>query len=491
MPEPTEVLDTLKAVASSIDGIKTDLATQKGEIASLKVEAEKRAKADNAPIRSDDAGNPIGAPMVIKGELGGDSRPLYIVNVIKAMLLKDWGMAKEEKAMSDRLIQAGYLPHSMGGVMLPMAPELMPDEHKSLREECQKRIRLHTDPGELAYRLRQMPQVAKAFGLVEKDLKLGDDTLGGFLVPTTQSDRVIDLLRNRVVMQRAGAQEIPLPPNGNITWPKLASDPTFSWGTPDRSSAESPTDIIFDVLRLRAKQLFGSMAIPNDLIRYSSPSVELIARMALASAGAVAEDSAWLHGAGTDLEPKGLLNYPFSTAETPTRGKLTLHVAGTVAADGNTMTADDIATILALYEESNDPDQPTGWIMRPRMWAAITNRRSKVWDGSAASAVGPYDFPVSRGAMGNSPEKRLQDVPVFTTLQSKNNRAKGSATNLVTIILGNFNRWMIARSGALELAASEHVRFLQDQTVLKAILRSDAGPAYESSFVVTDTLLQS
>jgi HK97 family phage major capsid protein len=489
MPENEKVIETLQAVAGSLEGIKATLATQGGEIATLKAEVEKRAKADNAPIRVDDAGHPIiGTPAVIKN-IGGDSRPLYVTNVIKAMLMKDWGMAKEEKAMSDRLVAAGYSPHSLGGVMLPMAPELMPDDCAPLREECHKRMHIGVDPGELAHTLRRFPQVAKAFGMVEKDLKLGDDTLGGFLVPTTQADRIIDLLRNRVVMQRAGAQEIPLPPSGNTTWPKLASDPTFAWGDADRTGNITPSDVKFDVLRLRAKQLIGSMAIPNDLIRYSSPSVELIARTALAAAAAVAEDLAGLHGAGTDQEPKGLLNYPLSTAETPTRGKVTLHVAGTTGGSGDTLTSDDIATILALYEESNDPDQPTGWIMRPRMWAAITNRRSKVWDGSAASAVGPYDFPVSRGALGNAPQKRLQDVDVFTTLQAKNNRVK-SATNLVYILFGNFNRWVIARSGAMELAASEHVRFLQDQTVLKAILRSDCGPTHEESFILTDVLLQ-
>lgn len=490
MPENDKVIETLQAVASGMEGIKADLAAQKGEITALKVDTEKRAKADAAPVRVDDAGNPIiGAPAVIKN-VGGDSRPLYVTNVIKAMLMRDWNMAKEEKAMSDRLVAAGYSPNSLGGIMVPLAPELMPDDCAPLREECQKRMHLGADPGELAHRLRQFPQVAKAFGIVEKDLKLGDDTLGGFLVPTTQSDRIIDLLRNRVVMQRAGAQEIPLPPSGNMTWPKLASDPAFAWGDADRTSDITPTDIKFDVLRLRAKQLIGSMAIPNDLIRYSSPSVELIARTALAAAAAIAEDSAWLHGAGTDLEPKGLVNYGFSAAETPTRGKVTLHVAGTVGGSGNTLNADDIATMLALYEEGNDPDQPTGWIMRPRMWAAITNRRAAVYDGSTTSQLGPYMFPVSRGAMGQSPEKRLQDVSVFTTLQAKNNRVK-SATNLVYIVLGNFNRWAIARSGAMELAASEHVRFLQDQTVLKAILRSDGGPTHEESFVIVDTLLQS
>jgi len=143
---------------------------------------------------------------------------------------------------------------------------------------------------------------------------------------------------------------------------------------------------------------------------------------------------------------------------------------------------------MALYEESNDPTMATAWIMRPRMWSSIKNRRADAV--SANDQKGPFLFPISRGDMGRAPERRLDDVTVLTTLQAQRDRVK-SATNLVYIIVGNFNRWVIARSGALELAASEHVRFLQDQTVLKAILRGDAGPTHEQSFVICDTLLQS
>ena len=487
--ENGKIIQTLDSLSQAVEGLRGEVTGMKDTVTTLKADVDKRLAGGGDPVRTDDQGRPItGPPAIIKGESGNDSRPLYITNVIKALRTESWEYAKAEKDISDRLIAAGYHRAELGGTMFPLAPELIPDDHAALRDECQKRLSLGTDPGELARVLKRYPALAKSLFGVEKDLKLGDDTLGGFLVPVTQADRVIDLLRNRVVMQRAGAMEIPLPPSGNTTWPKLASDPTFSWGDPDRASAVNPSNITFDVLRLRGKQLIGAMAIPNDLIRYSSPSVELIARTALSAAAAVAEDLAWLEGAGTDLEPKGLTNYEFSTAETPTRGRVTLHVAGTVGASGNTFEPEDVATMIGLYEESNDPDQATAWIMRPLMWAAVQNRRADAV--SANDKKGPYMFPVSRGDMGRAPEKRLQDIPVLTTLQAKRDRVK-VATNLVYLIVGNFRRWIIARSGALELAASEHVRFLQDQTVLKAILRADGGLQHESSFVLTDTLVQS
>jgi HK97 family phage major capsid protein len=490
-----ELIDAMETLTKTVQGIRTDFDAFKGtvDVANASHTTALKAVSDDVEKRlpalhRDDSGQPIGAPAIIKGEFGKSSRPLMLINVVKAYLTKDWSFAKEEHDISERLSKSGYSAATIGGVLFPIAPELMPDDLTELREEVSKRMALTSiDAGELAYLCKRFPAVAKLYN-VQKDLALGNDTLGGYLVPTTQSDRIIDLFRNRSIFMRAGATEIPLPPGGNTTWPKLNLDPTFTWGSPDRTGDIATSDLGFDVLRLRAKECAGAIAIPNTLIRYSSPAVEMIARTALADAGAVAEDLAFLEGAGSDVEPKGLTNYGFSTAETSTRGKVTLHVANTTGASGDTFDPEDVATMMALYEESNDPDQPTAWVMRPRMWSSIKNRRADAV--SAGDKKGPFMFPISRGDMGRAPEKRLDDVSVVTSLQAKADRVK-SATNLTYIILGNFRRWTIARSGAMELAASEHVRFLQDQTVIKAIFRVDAGPTSESSFVLTDTLLQS
>lgn len=476
----------LEKVVTAIESLGGAVSAVKGGVEALGTRMDSVEKGLK-PIFADDNGQPVGAPAIVKSL--GQSKPLYLMNVIKAIQQKDWGLAPEERNISDRLEKAGYAKSNQGGVMFPLAPELIPDDAADLREEVSKRMSLSIDHGELAYLCKKFPQVARMFDVIQKDLAIGTDTLGGYLVPSVQSDRVIDLLRNREVFMRAGAREVPLPPSGATPWPKLSTDPTFTWGDPDRSTNISTSNLGFDMLRLRAKQLVGAIAIPNALIRFSAPSVELVARNALAVAAAIAEDLAWLEGAGSELEPKGITNYGFSAADVPTRGKVSLHVAATVAANGNTFEPEDIALMLARYEEGKDPDQPTAWVMRPSLWAAIQNRRADAV--SANDKKGPFMFPVSRGDFGRAPEKRLQDIPVLTTLQAQADRVKGSGTTLQYILLGNFSRWMIGRSGALELAASEHVRFLQDQTVLKAILYADAGPEHEESFVVTDTLLNS
>lgn len=476
-----ELVALLEKQQTTLDTIQKSVAATQEEVAGVKKDVDVRLGQVESEIKKfgadyiDDAGNRVGkAPWFRKGAAAKPSDPLMITNVIRAMSQKDWSLAKEEKQVDEELRKAGYAPRTIGGFMFPLAPEHIPDEYRPLRESIEKRMSIESvDFGEMAWLLKRNPIIAKAFDLLEKDLKLGDDTLGGFLVPIVQGDRVIDLLRNRVVVQRMGATEIALPPSGNLTWPKASADPSFSWGDPDRTTDISVTDANFGVMRFQAKQLTGAVAIPNDLIRYSTPSVEVVVRMMMASRAAVVEDAAYLTGAGTTFEPKGILNYETS-AIAGTTGFVTLHTPATAPL----FDADDVALMVAKHEESNDPDMPSAWLMRPLMWAQIINKRADAV--VAGDGKGPYLFPVTRGAAGSGPEKRLLDIPVFTSKQ-----LPLATSTTAKIILANWKRAIIARSGAFEMAASEHVRFLRDQTVIKAILRSDFGLEYEESFVTT------
>lgn len=448
------------------------------------------------------------APGILaSGTRGQSSRPLKVSNIFKATFAAGSShnpavfreYANEEFEISQRLKSLGYPVESFGGWLIPLGHELLIDsldesgpkqaEFAALRQEVKERMAVSFDPGELGWLVKRNRDLAEGLGVERKDLALADDTLGGYLVPTTQAGRVVDLLRNRSVLMNAGAQEFALPPSGNLTLPRLTSDPSFAYTDPDTTSDMATSNLGTGVVRMQAKSLRGAVTIPNDLIRYSSPSVELLVRSALASKAAIAEDFAFLEGPGSSIAPKGLLSYPLSTAETPAINKITLHVASTVGANGDTFEPEDIAKILALYFMGNDPDAPTGWIMRPLMWSAIQNRRADA--AAAGDKKGPFMFPLDRGTNRSEIPQSLGGVRVYPTMQASNNRLKGSGNNLVYIIFGNFRRMLIGRSGVIELAVSEHVKFLQDKTIIRAIIRSDMGLEHEESFVLTDTLLES
>jgi HK97 family phage major capsid protein len=488
-----------------------------GELASKVGDMTKRVEAvDKEAVRFDGkgrrfmfGGEAVGkAPGVVREGGLGDSKPLMVSNILRGVMVgaghNDAAvarMAPEEVAMSDRLRKLGFQTDFLGSILYPLGPELFMDpvnekgeiigDFSALRKELRERldIRAGIDPGEIAWLARKHSSIAKAMGLTSKDLAVGNDTLGGFLIPDSQAMTIIDLLRPRLTVMRAGATEIALPPTGNIAYPRLISDPSFAYADPDTTTDASTSNIGTGVIRMQAKSLRGFVTIPNDLLRYSSPSVELVVLQALANRIAVAEDNQFLEGIGSSLAPKGLLNYGLSTAETPTVNKLTLHVAGTVGANGDTFTPEDVMKIIGLYFMGNDPDMPTGWIMRPLMWAAIANRRADAI--SAADGKGPFMFWTSRGSAGAAVPEVLGGYPVFSSVNASNNRVKGSGTNLVYILFGNFARLVIGRVGALELAVSEHVKFLQDKIIIRAVERHDTGVQHEESFVLTDTMLES
>lgn len=526
---PVELKDIKEAMKDAVDeGIKplvTRLdaleADGKGTAAGLKALDEKIMTAATSAdklaketVRFDATGKrwawPDGAegtkaPAFLR-HAGGDSKPLMLSNIWRAALVSGGNaaamgdLAPEELKLSDRLRAAGYQANNLSSFLFPLAEELLMEpvdakgnklaDFSDLRKEVAERLHLRADPSEVAWLVKQHGDWAQRdLGFSRKDLQLGDDTLGGILVPSVQSDRVIDLLRGRLSVMRAGATEVPLPPAGNIAYPRLTSDPSFVWTDPDTTTDASTTNIGTGVVRLQAKSLRGFVTIPNDLLRYSSPAVEMVVRNALAARAAVAEDSAYLEAVGSSLQPKGVLNYPQSAAETPAVNKVTLHVAGTVGANGDTLTAEDVAKIRALYYMGNDPDPATAWIMRPLLWSAIRNRRADAI--TAGDAKGPFLFSTNRTLQEAVSVDVLDGIPVVQTVQASNNRIKGSGTTLVYILFGNFRRLIIGRVGTIELAVSEHIKFLQDKSVIRAVLRADTGLEQEASFVFTDTMLES
>jgi HK97 family phage major capsid protein len=481
------VVDAVKPLAEA--AAKIDPLSERIDAIAAKVEAQDkqivRYDADGKVFRW--PGGETKAPAFISGR-DGDSRPLFVTNVIRALRGVDGGpqYAREELAVSDKLRAAGYPTLYDGGILMPFWPEAIPEEHRGLREEIAKRLGLGVvDPGEVGWLAKRYGSIAEAFRLTAKDLQLGDDTLGAALVPISQANRVIDLLRNRSVIALAGATEVPLPPSGNVTYPRLTADPTFTWTDPDTTTDAATSNVSTGVVRLIAKSLRGFVTIPNDLIRYSTPSVEMVVRAALAAKAAVAEDSAFLEGAGSSLQPKGIINYPLSVNNTPAVGKLTLHNATTAGANGDTLEPEDVRLIQAFYEAGNDPDPATAWIMRPLVWAGLTNARADAV--TAGDKKGPFLF-LSEADLRAPGGQTLQGVQTLRTMQASHNRDKGSSTDLDYILYGNFRRVIIGRSGALELAASEHVKFLQDKTILRAVLRTDMGLEHEESFVFTDDL---
>ena len=420
-------------------------------------------------------------PWVTSGPVGQDSAG-YSVLKAAAYALGYVGpeQAKEEihthHQLRDLYAGYGFAPHhGAQSFLVPLASAHLPafePQGRRLQLELRQKMTAQAerfDPDEADWIARRTrPRVfTKALGTTV-------DTAGGTLVPLPMLGELIDLQRNLECFAAAGSQEIALPPNGRVQFPKLTGGSTAYWLGEGNSITESqPTTGNLD---LQAKKLGVLVRMNNELLRFASPSAEGLVRFDMARAAALKADQAMLEGTG-GTQIKGLTTY----------SGLGTHTAGVTGANGDTFQPTDVAAMEAKLPDA--VDAPTAWVMRKSLFAALMNRRSDAV--SASDGKGGFLFRDNR-SVGTGRPTELYGTPVVRSSQVSGTRTKGSGNTLTYILLGYFPDWIVARLGVMEFLASGHgdTALANDQTVLRGIQHIDAGPRNPASFVLCDQLLQ-
>jgi len=272
---------------------------------------------------------------------------------------------------------------------------------------------------------------------VSKALSEGTDTAGGYIVPAEYSRNIIDLLYAQAVMRKAGASVYPMK-RDTLEIPKLTTGATTYWSTSEGGSLTEDTTEAFGQVKLVAKKLYCLVAFSNELVADSDPAVESVVRRDVGKQLALAEDLAYLRGDGTGGSPLGIMN--ISGVNT---------VSGVTEAN---LTFDQILDLMNAVESDNA--QPQGFIMHPYLKNVL--RKLQDSNGRYIYAVNPAD---------KVPDS-LYGLPVYLSTQMN------SGTDYY-IVCGQFDEAVIGERKAIEIAASEHVNFKNDQTVLRAIMRVD------------------
>lgn len=418
-------------------------------------------------------------PWVTSGPVGQDSAGYSILKAA-AYALGFIGpeQAKDEIHLHQRLRDLyqgyGFVPHcGHQSFLVPLATAHLPAFEpvgQRLREEVRAKMAANLgrfDPDEARWLSDRLNLRTKALGTLI-------DTAGGSLVELPMLGELIELQRNLEAFTSAGAREIALPPNGRLQFPKLTGGSTAYWvGEATAITESTPATGNLD---LQAKKLGVFVKVNNELLRFASPSAEGLLRLDMARVAALKADLAMLEGTG-GTQIKGLLTY----------SGLTTHTASTTSANGDTFQPQDVALM-----ESKLPDavrQPSAWVLRKQMFAALTNRRADAV--SANDGKGPFVFQPMRSA-ADAPLPELYGTPVVRSAQVSATRVKGSASNLTYILLGYFPDWIIARLGVMEFLASGlgDTALQNDQTYLRGIQHVDAGPRHPASFVLCDQLVQ-
>jgi HK97 family phage major capsid protein len=416
-------------------------------------------------------------PWVTSGAVGQDSAG-YSVLKAAAYALGYLGpdQAKEEihihQQLRDLYQTYGFVPHcGHQSFLVPLATAHLPafePRGQRLQMEVRAKMCAHRDkfdPDEADWIARRVGIKTKALGSVS-------DIAGGVLVGFPMLGELIELQRNMEAFANAGAQEIALPPNGRIQFPKLSGGSTAYWVGEATSITESTPAT--GNLDLQAKKLGIFVKMNNELLRFASPSAEGLVRFDMARVAALKADLAMLEGTG-GTQIKGLLTY----------SDITAHTASTTGANGDTFQVQDVALM-----EGKLPDAvaaPTAWLIRRNFFSVLMNRRADAV--TAADAAGPFLFhPTRTGAEAPPPE--LYGTKVVRTAQVSNTRTKGASSNLTYIILGYFPDWIVSRLGVMEFLASGlgDTALQNDQTYLRGIQHIDAGARHAASFVLCDTL---
>lgn len=138
----------------------------------------------------------------------------------------------------------------------------------------------------------------------KRDLTVGSATGGGNTVATDlMADSFIELLRNRSVVQRAGAT-VMNGLNGNVAIPKQTGAATAYWVAESGAPTESQQTV--GQVTLSPKTVGAFTDFSRRLILQSSIDVENMVRRDLASVIALAIDNAALYGTGSSNQPTGL-----------------------------------------------------------------------------------------------------------------------------------------------------------------------------------------
>jgi HK97 family phage major capsid protein len=446
-------------------------------------------------------GVPNGAPGIRVGEDPLTSRAFSMARVAVALAKRadqhqDWAdYAKPEIDLSTRLDKAYSdagisRPVNSRGFCIPLSSDLIPTTDREVIDQTGKTSKLPGIPVQLVKECRDMTSytgqngdhadelnwIARRVGSerLEKTLSASISTAGGALVAFPGQGELIELLRPREIFTRAGAQEIDLPPQGAIRFPRVTQATTIAAYAEGQTVSSSTPQTAF--LLLQAKAYSGLVDIPEELIKFAtSVAVEAWLRMEFTLDMAKKTDRDQVNGGGGDAIT-GVINY----------ANVNLVAADTLATNGDTFSPEDPARVFAAVADQNAPvDRGFFYAMTNTLWGGLITRKD---------TYGRFMFNVSANTVGGGKvDMGLNGWPVFGSTNIPITRSKGSATNLTIVIAGVGPEWIIGRAGIIDLVVtnSDSTKFQQRISTMRGTQYIDAGPRHEMSFAYTDTLLNS
>lgn len=284
-----------------------------------------------------------------------------------------------------------------------------------------------------------------------------DPSAAGYLIPEEQRADIQQLaLEQSIVRPRASVmtmtslkQVVPFVDETTHVG-SVFGGMTFSW-TPE-SGTMSPTEARFGRVMLEAWKLTGLARVPNELWA-DAPALSDFLMRSIPRGIAFTEDAAFISGNGAG-QPLGVQNA--ANTALITVSKETNQAASTIV----------VENILKMYARVLPQSLGSAvWLASPSTFPQLMQLAIPVGTGGA---------PVALVDIHASPTMTLLGRPLILTEKVPALSTAGD------IGLYDFSFYMIGDRQAIALESSEHSRFANDETELRAILRVDGRPWIQS-----------
>jgi HK97 family phage major capsid protein/HK97 family phage prohead protease len=292
----------------------------------------------------------------------------------------------------------------------------------------------------------------------KRDLVVGTPGSGGYTVATNLlAQSFIDLLRNRMMVMRMGAQML-TGLVGNIAIPRQTGGATSYWVA--ESGAPTESGQTFDQVAMSPKTVGAYTDISRKLLLQSSIDVESFVRNDLATVLALAIDSAAISGTGLSNQPTGIL---------ATSG------IGDVAG-GTDGAAPTFAHIVGLWSDiagANADFGNTGVLTN----SAVIGKLMTTLKTSGVAGYVVEGFPSADGMTS------VAGLRGGVSNQVPSNLTKGTSSGVCSaIIAGNWNDLIIGQWGSLDLMVDPYTGSTSGTVRVVALQDVDIAVRHAVSF---------
>jgi len=305
------------------------------------------------------------------------------------------------------------------------------------------------------------------------------DQYGGSIVAPPVQGAVIPLIRPNAAFLAAGARSVTLPPNGKMVFPRITGAPDVQALGESDSTPES--DMTTGQMELQSKKIGGAVRMTEEASAYTSGTMDAIAQAELGRSLGLRMDAYAFYGAGTTQIPAGLTANVYANA---VLNVVTYNPAAAgIGADGNLLLPQYGDVFPGLIEERSfgvEEGVTGAWIMRPAVYANVMSQRASAI--TANDQQGPQVDIIRK--MGEGMPNVFKGRRVVRTTNLRNNRTKGSGTNLTDVFFGIWQYAIMATYGAINFQQGHNgVTFLNGQYLIRGTMFGDIGYQYPEAFL--------